>query len=59
MDSKEKQRKKPCYGKLRCWNNVQVRCPVYSECYELAHGVRMLEKVKTQNKQLRTILKEK
>lgn len=36
MKTADEKRKDPCYGELRCWNQVQVRCPVYDECYELA-----------------------
>ena len=55
MDSAEKQRKKPCYGLLRCWNFIQTQCPIYDECFRLAGGIRMLERVKAQNKKLRQI----
>lgn len=58
MDSAEKQRKKPCYGKLRCWNQIQVQCPVYAECLRLAGGIRMLDRVKVQNKILREMQKQ-
>jgi len=56
LDSAKKQRLKPCYGLLRCWNQIQVQCPVYSECRDLAGNVRMLDKVKQQNKRLRSLM---
>lgn len=51
----EQKRQGECYGYLRCWNQIQVRCPVYTECYTLAGGVRMLERMKAQNKKLREL----
>jgi hypothetical protein len=36
MKTAEEKRKDPCYGDLRCWNWIQIRCPVYEECLLIA-----------------------
>ena len=40
----EEKRKDPCYGELRCWNHIQVQCPVFTECYLLAGGIRKCDR---------------
>jgi len=44
MKSAEEKRKDPCYGKLRCWSNIQAICPVYDECYRIADGRRKCDR---------------
>jgi hypothetical protein len=55
MKTLEQKREDDCYGQLCCWNHIQIRCPAYTECFVLAGGVRMVERVKAQNRKLRAI----
>jgi len=42
---KAQQRKKKCYGELRCWGYIQARCVVRDECFFLAGGQRKVDRV--------------
>jgi len=46
----EEHRKKPCYGELRCWNHIQILCPVYDECYAIAGGERKCDRIRRSRK---------
>ena len=54
MKTAEEKRSDPCFGELRCWNQVQTRCPVYLECYQIAkrkYGIaRKNDRARTANK---------